>query len=131
MKDPVTFAVAQCPFLSKVAAQNGPEYARSIAINPTETVGGAEDQDSVKQYEASFQLFHGPSGIVPLVQAAERREQPVSGGCPFHALHSAAKAQSAAASDCVTSSKPLPGTLPLATISLSSGSGVSVCFYVF
>lgn len=123
MKDPVTFAVAQCPFLSKVAAQNGPEYARSIAINPTATVGWAEGEDSIKQYEASFQLFHGPSGIVPLVQAAERQEPPAARVCPFHALHSAAEAQSETTPHCVTSSKPLARTLPLATISLSSGPG--------
>lgn len=125
MRDPVNFAVAQCPFLAKVAAQNGPEYARSIAINPTETASLSEGPDSLKQYEASFQLFHGPSGILPLVQTTHRVSSTSTGGCPFHAHHTAAVAASEDPRDCVTSCKPLPRTLPLATISLSFGPGVS------
>lgn len=125
MKDPVTFAVAQCPFLAKVAAQNGNDYARSIAINPTE-VATAQAPDSLQQYEASFQLFHGPSGIVPLVHSTSNTNiKPVAlGVCPFHAQRAAAAAAPEAPPG-VTSSKPLPRTLPLATISLSFGAGVS------
>ena len=125
MKDPVTFAVAQCPFLAKVAAQNGNEYARNIAINPTEVAGTPEGPDSLKLYEASFQLFHGPSGIVPLVHSTNNTKLSPGGGCPFHAQRAAAAAASDAA-PCVTSSRPLPRPLPLATISLSFGSGVSI-----
>jgi hypothetical protein len=83
--------------------------------------------DAEQQYEASFQLFHGAHGIVPLVVKPKSSEQvTVASGCPFHAALQRGPSPGLQPS----SSKPpqaQPRTLPLATISLSFGSGVSLC----
>jgi hypothetical protein len=133
MEDTVSVAIRRCPFLAKVAAQNGTDYARGVALAPTETFHQHKLQpagvDAEQQYEASFQLFHGAQGIVPLVvKPATSDVAPAASGCPFHAAH-----QRSAASPGLqpSSSKPpqaQPRTLPLATISLSFGSGVSWWF---
>lgn len=125
----MSVAIRKCPFLAKVAAQNGTEYARGIALAPTQTVQHISLQpvgvDAEQQYEASFQLFHGAHGIVPLVVKPKSSDAvPAASGCPFHAAQQ--RGPSPGLQPC--SSKPpqaQPRTLPLATISLSFGSGVS------
>jgi hypothetical protein len=135
MEDNVSVAIRKCPFLAKVAAQNGTEYARGVALAPTQTVQQHSLQpvglDAEQQYEASFQLFHGAHGIVPLVvKPKSSNAQAAASRCPFHAAHQRGPSPGLQPS----SSKPpqaQPRTLPLATISLSFGSGVSAMLVMF
>lgn len=119
--DPAAIALRKCPFLAKVAAQNGTEYARGVALCPTEPVGEQklpQGQDAEAALMRSFALFHGPSGVVPLVRAHDSAA--AVSGCPFHAQQERHVADGG-----VKCKPPITRPLPLATISLSFGSGVS------
>ena len=80
---PVDYAVSQCPFLQRVSAKEGPEFARGLALNPCivyeEQKGKPTDgagprrayeplfpEDDVESVNAVFGLMHGPRGCVPL-----------------------------------------------------------------
>lgn len=59
----------RCPFLRELAEREGQRFAAHIACRPTvpfarpaEPVLREDDCD----FAATFQLFHGPSGVVPL-----------------------------------------------------------------
>eukprot|EP00882_Tetradesmus_deserticola_P032821 GHRQ01037423.1.p1 GENE.GHRQ01037423.1~~GHRQ01037423.1.p1 ORF type:complete len:134 (-),score=2.74 GHRQ01037423.1:5-406(-) len=127
MEDTLGSAIRKCPFLAKVAAQNGTDYARGFALAPTETVQQQHKQpagsDAEQKYEASFHMFHGAHGIVPLVVKPTSSIAAAALGCPFHA----ARQQESSLGLQPSNPKPpqaQPRTLPLATISLSFGSGV-------
>jgi hypothetical protein len=80
---PVDYAVSQCPFLQRVSAKEGPEFARGLALNPcilydkqkakpTDGAGPRRayeplfPEDDVESVNAVFGLMHGPRGCVPL-----------------------------------------------------------------
>jgi hypothetical protein len=135
MEDTVSVAIRKCPFLAKVAAQNGTEYARGVALAPTENVQHHKlhpvGVDAEQQYEASFQLFHGAQGIVPLVVKPTSSDvAPAVSGCPFHAAHQRTPSSGLQPS-CSKPPQAQPRALPLATISLSFGSGVSFLLRVW
>lgn len=129
MCEAARLALSGCPFLSKLAAQHGEQYALSVALRPTESVGAAAlpagEQATQAAYEASFQLFHGEQGVVPLLRSRPGVAPP--SGCPFHAAarSAAPQARGEQPASPQPAHRPRPA-LPLATISLSmGGSGVS------
>eukprot|EP00775_Hariotina_reticulata_P011084 gene11084-11240_t len=113
-----SLALRQCPFLHKVASQHGEEYARNLAICPTASAahGPPVGSDHAQLYAESFQLFHGPQGIVPLVGSSGK-----GSGCPFHAQALAKQPKDQEA--CGKPKAVPPHAPPLATISFSLGSG--------
>ena len=59
----------RCPFLRQVAEREGEAFARHVACRPTVAYSrsaGPVLQEDVCDFAATFQLFHGPSGVVPL-----------------------------------------------------------------
>ncbi len=145
MCEHASIAVRRCPFLAQLAKEQGEEYATSIALAPTKPVGSVElpqGTDAVVSLATSYNLFHGPEGVLPLnkgphkaIAAAGARS-----GCPYHARAQAAQAaQSTAPLEQQTAEAPSRGTAaPFATISLSNfGKGVSTmmrllsCMLVF
>lgn len=117
-------ALVRCPFLAKVAAQNGEEYATSIALDPTRAVGATRPTaEPTAALAASWDLFHGPCGIVPLFgnqNSTQSQSQPRV--CPFVA----ATAASSVVHDRPQKTGPpvAHAALPLASIGISIGSGV-------
>lgn len=62
-------------------------FAASIAVNPKLPAHSPALPESLTDYKASFHLFHGAQGIVPLVRAMDRPvAQPELKQCPFHRL---------------------------------------------
>lgn len=124
MCEHAAFAVRKCPFLAQLAKEHGEEYATSIAIAPTKTVGAEPlptGTDAVVGLAESFRLFHGPNGVVPLNKTSAAAGSRF--GCPYHAH----------ARDAPTTVADQPSTraVPFATISLSNfGKGVSKRFFV-
>jgi hypothetical protein len=118
-----SLALRQCPFLRKVASQHGEEYAKNLAVCPTASAayGPPVGSDHAQLYAESFQLFHGPQGIVPLVGSNFEASR-----CPAHAQALAQQPKDLVCEKpkAVTSHAP-----PLATISFSLGSGVRVCLF--
>ncbi|KAF8073179.1 hypothetical protein HT031_000840 [Scenedesmus sp. PABB004] len=122
----VQWAVRQCPFLAKLEAQQGPDYAAAIALQPTRAFAAGEPAATVgaqsspcEQLSAAFSLFHGPAGAVPLASgsaglAAVR-------GCPFGAAPAPRGDAGAPAQASPAPRRAAP--LPLAAISLGFGSG--------
>ena len=85
--DSIDQAVSRCPFLHNVALTQGRAVATSIACNPLLPASSAsvrrpilEEQDD---FAATFRLFHGSGGIVPLVRSVE--PQPLASPC-IHAV---------------------------------------------
>jgi hypothetical protein len=59
----------RCPFLREVAEREGQQYAAHIACRPTVPfVRSAVPvlREDACDFAATFQLFHGPAGVVPL-----------------------------------------------------------------
>lgn len=66
----------QCPFLGELAKQNGQQFARSIALDPTVPASTnsssvrrpvlEEDLSGLSTYAKTFQAFHGKHGLCPL-----------------------------------------------------------------
>ena len=59
----------RCPFLREVAEREGQQYAAHIACRPTVPfVRSAQPvlREDACDFAATFQLFHGPAGVVPL-----------------------------------------------------------------
>lgn len=59
----------RCPFLREVAEREGQQYAAHIACRPTVPfVRSAKPvlREDECDFAATFQLFHGPAGVVPL-----------------------------------------------------------------
>ena len=64
-------AIELCPFLREVCAREGPAFAKHIATQPAKRFGGPVLEEC-GDFAATFSLFHGPRGIVPLkTQAPE------------------------------------------------------------
>ena len=76
------------PFPSQV-------YARSVAVNPGRPAREPVFSESLSDFKTSFQLFHGASGVVPLVRCEQAAGQQRS-RCPFQ--HSVSTADTAASS---------------------------------
>lgn len=71
--DAVTYAVTTCPFLKSVARDQGEDYARNIAVAPARPAAGAPAPvlaESLDGVTATFELFHGQRGVVPLSSSA-------------------------------------------------------------
>ena len=71
------------------------EYARSVAVNPGRPAREPVFPESLSDFKSSFQLFHGASGVVPLVRSEQAAAQQRS-GCPFQ--HSVSTADTEASS---------------------------------
>ena len=119
------YAVRACPFLAQVAQAEGPAYAASIARDPSvpAAVRGCqpllpESETSPAELLATFGLFHGPEGVVPLsgfTGRAESLADKLSSG-PLLA---------SSASDAPAVVQACPAGLPLASMSMGFGRGVS------
>ena len=68
------FAIEKCPFLREVCVREGLPFARHIATQPAKRFGGPILEED---FAATFSLFHGASGVVPL--STERRVASISG----------------------------------------------------
>ncbi len=120
-------AVARCPFLQRVAAQESPAFARAIAINPlvpaAQTVSTPRPVlEELDSYTDSFRLFHGAKGLVPLPGISAPRA--CNEGTPQPARPASASVQGSERQD-VHRPDPRLKALPLATMSLSFGDMVS------
>lgn len=69
-------AIEKCPFLREVCVREGPVFARHIASQPSKRFGGPVLEEC-GDFAATFSLFHGPKGIVPL--SAEREDSSIRG----------------------------------------------------
>ena len=81
-RDAIGTAIRKCPFLHQVSADQGEEYARKIATRPALPAAAAGHgpvfEERSCDFEATLKLFHGPSGVVPLKQAASLAQAPQS-----------------------------------------------------
>lgn len=81
--------VAACPFLRRVAAEQGEQFALRLAINPFKPVVDVGPSsplfpEDALSFHTAFSLFHGPQGAIPLppklarcpLASAERVEEP-------------------------------------------------------
>lgn len=138
-----SFAVSRCPFLHEVAAREGHEYAANLAVDPTRPAaarvrkdGGVDDASSSSSLMATFRLYHGEHGVVPLVgfEARERNLAMQASGCPFHRMRQEAEQREAEKKKQQQQSTvvlPPPAAPPahalappLASMSMSFGPGV-------
>lgn len=64
--------IERCPFLREVAEREGPSFAKHIACRPAvpyaRSAGPVLEED-ISDLAATFQLFHGESGVIPLRRA--------------------------------------------------------------
>jgi hypothetical protein len=119
-------ALERCPFLGRVAAEQGVTFAKSIAINPSIAAATAQRRpllEELDDYSATFRAFHGANGLVPLAAStntchqsqsalAQRAEAlPVAPSAATPQLPKRAPMRSAAP----------PRALPLASMSMSFG----------
>lgn len=68
---PAQYAVQKCPFLRAVAEKQGETYALNIATRPSGPALGAPApvlEESLGGVQATFELFHGSKGVVPLLR---------------------------------------------------------------
>jgi hypothetical protein len=62
-------------------------FARSLALNPRQPIRGPIFPESLSDFKASFHLFHGATGVVPLVRCDQpafqftTQDAPVGQGC--------------------------------------------------
>jgi len=70
--DGVQHSIERCPFLREVAEREGPSFAKHIACRPAvpyaRSAGPVLEED-ISDLAATFQLFHGESGVIPLRRA--------------------------------------------------------------
>lgn len=130
--DPVGDALARCPFLARVCAEQGELYARRFAAAPALPANGRRPlfEETASSFDSVARLFHGPAGVVPLARfsASEHEQQNVLGGShydsPARRLGSArgllrvAPAPAAAGEAVLPVASPLAGH-PFASIGLS------------
>jgi hypothetical protein len=67
-------AIRKCPFLHNLAQTEGPELAAHIATRPTQSFksgAGPIFEEATTDFAATFRLFHGPGGLVPLKRFEE------------------------------------------------------------
>lgn len=137
------FAVKKCPFLSKLAQEQGETYAQRIALSPTQPAGSGRPlptgAEAVQKLAGSYELFHGPNGLMPLSADRSSAAAGSFSGCPFHhAAAAAASANNSAGSSkhahtsvqehVVAAKQSTLTRLPVASINLSNfGKGVSGC----
>lgn len=80
-RDPIQYALQKCPFLHAVAQQQGEAFAQNIASRPGRPALGAPApvfEESFGDVQATFELFHGSSGVVPLVKRPQLQQQGVT-----------------------------------------------------
>ncbi len=105
----VTDALQRCPFLSRINREKGPSYAGNIATRPAQPADRMgcpfkHTGDALAGLSASFELFHGDRGVLPLHRGS------LAQGCPVqHGSQEASAGQHRVA----------PGSMPVAAISLS------------
>eukprot|EP00891_Asterochloris_glomerata_P007184 jgi/Astpho2/7184/Aster-x0760 len=105
----VTDALQRCPFLSRINREKGPSYAGNIATRPAQPADRMgcpfkHSGDALAGLSASFELFHGDRGVLPLHRGS------LAQGCPVqHGSQEASAGQHRVA----------PGSMPVAAISLS------------
>ena len=58
-------AIQRCPFLREVCLRDGAEFAVHIATRPSKRFNGPVLEE-YGDFAATFKLFHGPAGVVPL-----------------------------------------------------------------
>ena len=107
MGDCLGSAVRACPFLSRVGAAQGEEFAKRLAANPFSRAAGSPTPVLLEEglstpeeaLSATLRLFHGPGGVVPL-KRFQAPDAPVAtphssaGSCPYAAAARAAAQQS-------------------------------------
>ena len=71
-------AIQRCPFLREVSLRDGTEFAVHIATRPSKRFDGPVLEE-YGDFAATFKLFHGPAGVVPL--SAGREASIVRGKC--------------------------------------------------
>ncbi len=62
-------AVARCPFLARVAAAEGIDFAKALAIDPTRPAASAQRRPALEElqdYSQTYRLWHGANGFMPL-----------------------------------------------------------------
>ena len=105
----VTDALQRCPFLSRINREKGPSYAGNIATRPAQPADRLgcpfkNAGDALAGFSASFELFHGDRGVLPLHRGSPAQSCPVQQG-----------SQEASAGQ----HRVAPGSMPVAAISLS------------
>ena len=63
-------AATRCPFLRELATAEGPSFALHIAKHPLKPFRAGPVLEEGEDFAATFALFHGPRGVVPLQRAA-------------------------------------------------------------
>lgn len=61
----------KCPFLAEVASRCGEGFARRFACKPAKWQGNEPQhrpvfEESITDFQTTLNLFHGPSGLVPV-----------------------------------------------------------------
>lgn len=67
--DTMQHGLERCPFLREVAQREGQGFASHIACRPTvhySRSAGPVLREDACDFAATFELFHGPAGVVPL-----------------------------------------------------------------
>ena len=103
-------AVRKCPFLHRLASNQGTDFAEHIATRPSVPASSAErlPRASLADFSATFQTFHGDEGVLPLHRP---------GVCPYAARQTASQTPAASrASDCRQASTV---ALPFASLSMA------------
>eukprot|EP00884_Botryococcus_braunii_P007650 jgi/Botrbrau1/16887/Bobra.150_2s0101.1 len=121
VQDMVSGAVMKCPFLAAVAHRHGEGFARGLVCksdSSTDQAGCRRPvfEESITDFQSTLNLFHGPSGILPLRRlfAADSgaTSGPASKSEPSESLLRTESCRSAC------SYSPLVTAAPFATISL-------------
>lgn len=125
-RDPIQYALQKCPFLHAVAQQQGEAFAQNIASRPGRPALGAPApvfEESFGDVQATFELFHGSSGVVPLVKRPQLQQQGTSPLASVSGRHPQATSSQRAKAARPTPSCGSPSytsqTAPMAVISLS------------
>lgn len=108
--------VAACPFLRRVAATQGQEFAVRLAINPLKPVVDCGPSsplfpEDAMSFQSAFAMFHGARGVMPLAPSTAR----TTGSCS----HAQPKAQPSRGCDAPSAPQPSLSGLPVASMSIS------------
>ena len=104
-------AATRCPFLRALATAEGPSFALHIANHPLKPFRAGPVLEEGEDFAATFALFHGPRGVVPLQRTAATVTTASISSFDDRLRRSSSSAHS---------SRPAPANSATASISLSS-----------
>ena len=115
--------ISRCPFLHNIATTQGHAFASSIACNPLIPASHSSRRpllEETQDLSASFRLFHGPQGVIPLASSSLITPTPCNYDFSTNAPSAATCVSSAGDSDVPRRHELSKGPSPFASAPLAA-----------